>query len=223
MDPTTYYIEGLLRQSSAAYARQYLGIQDASGYNLLTDFNSSVVYGGYFVNRTPLWQDVRIPMSSLRAGAGAPSAQNFIVSGPITIRAYQFRNGFTERLEFELQIPHGLNESATYGVRLHVHWSCQSITSPNTVGWFVDAAVGDINGVLGGAATYGPATGLTTVGYQHIVTPIHTFTGLHDSGLIVGNIYRDIADSYANNDVFGLSLDAHYVVQKAGSLDEMGD
>lgn len=208
----TYYIEGLMRQGNAALARAYLGLG-----------STDAVTFAYVTNSTPLWQDVRIPMSSLRAGAGAPSAQNFIVSGPITIRAYQFRNAFTERLEFELQIPHGFNESAIYGVRLHVHWSCQSATSPNTVGWFVDAATGDINGVLGGAATYGPATGLTTVPFQHIVTPIHTFTGLHESALIVGNVYRDIGDGYAGNDVFGLSLDAHYVVQKVGSLDEMGD
>lgn len=221
METDTYYINGLRRQASAAYAREYLGIQDAAGNNLLTNFDASVVTGGYFVNMTPLWNDVRIPMSSLRPGATAPSPQNFITSGPITIRAYQFRNAFTERLEFELQVPHGYNSNPIYGVRLHIHWSCQSATSPNHVGWFVDAATGNINGVLGGAQTYGPVTGLTTVPFQHIVTTIHTFTGLNESALIIGNLYRDVADTYSGNDVFGLSLDAHYVVQQAGSTEEV--
>lgn len=218
MEPT-YYIDGLLRQSSALYARQYLGIQDAAGHNLLTDFNDSVVNVGYVVQNTPLWNDVRIPMSSLRPGATAPSPQAFVG----TIRAYQFRNGFTERLEFELQLPHGMNESSIYGVRLHVHWSCQSATSPNTVGWFVDYTVTNIDSTFPASATVGPVTGLTTAPLQHVVTPIHTFTGYHESAVIVGNLYRNVADSYAGNDVFGLSLDAHYVTQKTGSLDEFGD
>lgn len=218
---SSYYIEGLLRQASAAYARQYLGIQDAAGNNLLTNFDSSVITAGYVVNTTPLWNDVRIPMSSLRAGSGAPSPQNFVG----TVRAYQFRNGFTERLEFELQAPHGFNEGSTYGLRLHVHWSCNSATTPNTVGWKVDAIVSNIGDPAGfsGPLTYGPVTGLTTVANEHVITSIHTFTGLKDSALIVGNIYRDIGDTYAGNDVFGLSLDAHYAVQQVGSLDEFGD
>lgn len=207
---TSYYIEGLLRQANAAYARAYLGIG-----------TSDVLTVGYVVNTIPLWNDNRIPMSSLRTGAAAPSAQNFVG----TIRAYQFRNGFTERLEFELQAPHGFNESATYGLRLHVHWSCNSATTPNTVGWKVDATVSNIAAPAGFSApvTYGPATGLTTVANEHVITPIHTFTGLTDSALIVGNIYRDIGDTYAGNDVFGLSIDAHYVIEKSGSLDEFGD
>lgn len=207
---TSYYIEGLLRQSNAAYARKYLGLGP-----------SDVVTFGHVINGIPLWNDVRIPMSSLRVGSGNPQAQNFIG----TIRAYQFRNGFTERLEFELQAPHGFNESSTYGLRLHVHWSCNSATSPNTVGWKVDVTVSNIGDLSGFSApvTYGPVTGLTTVANEHVITSIHTFTGLKDSALIVGNIYRDIGDSYAGNDVFGLSLDAHYVVESAGSLDEFGD
>lgn len=206
----TYYLRGLFRQGNAPLARDYLGFHDAQGVPI-----------SYLIQDTPVWNDVRIPMSSLRPGATAPSPQNFIVSGPITIRAYQFRNGFTERLEFELQVPHGFNENPIYGVRLHIHWSCQSATSPNTVGWFMDAATGNIGGVLGGAATYGPVTGLTTVPYQHVVTSIHTFTGLHESALIIGNLYRNVADTYAGNDVFGLSLDAHYVVQQLGSIEEI--
>lgn len=213
----TYYLRGLFRQGNSTLARRYLGIQDSNGYNLLTNFDSSVVNVGYIVQNTPVWNDVRIPMSSLRAGAGAPSPQNFMG----TIRAYQFRNGFTERLEFELQVPHGFNQNPLYGIRLHVHWSCSSITSPNTVGWFVDATVANIGAVFSAPQTYGPATGLTTVGNQHVVTSIVTFTGLTESAVIVGNVYRNIADTYAGNDVFGLSLDAHYVVQQLGSPSEI--
>lgn len=210
---TSYYIEGLLRQANAAYARKYLGLG-----------NTDVVNFGYVVNTIPLWTDVRMPMSTLRNPAGGPTAANFIVLGGITIRAYRFAAGATEKLEFELQTPHGLNESATYGVRLHVHWSSNLATSPNTVGWKVDAVISNIGDLAGfsAPATFGPGTGLSTVPNEHVVTPIHTFTGLKDSALIVGSIYRNSADTYANP-VFGLSLDAHYVVEKVGSLDEFGD
>lgn len=204
-------MEGLLRQANAAYARTYLGLGA-----------SDVVTFGYVKNTTPLWQDVRIPMSSTRPGASAPTASAFIGN----TRAYRWDNaGPVQSLEWELQAPHGFNEAATYGLRLHVHWTAGSMTSPNVVEWNVEVVVADINGAFPGVTNTYSATGLTAVAFQHIVTPIHTFTGLHDSAVIVGRIYRSIGggDTYAGNDVFGLSLDAHYVVQEAGSLDEFGD
>lgn len=208
----SYYIDGLLRQANAAYARKYLGLG-----------SDDAVTFGYVTNTTPLWNDVRIPMASVRPGINAPTAQPFRPTGVGSIQAYRFNDGVTQRLEFELQVPHGFNESNAYGVRLHVHWSCGLSSPAAAVGWFVDATVADLGSAYPAPTTYGPANLVPTGAFVHMMTSIHTFTGLHESAVIVGNIYRDSADAYAGNDVFGLSLDAHYAFQKAGSLLETGD
>lgn len=219
---TTYYTDGLLRQASAAECRKYLGIESPTSGGTV-DLDESVVHLGYIVQRTPLWQDVRIPLASTRPAANAPQADPFIGN----TRAYRWDNaGLVRSLEWELQAPHGFNEAAAYGLRLHLHWTCASnMTGLGVVEWNVETVVADINTTFPGATTTYTATGATTAAYQHVITPLHAFTGLHDSAIIVGRLYRSIAggDTYAGNDVFGLSLDAHYVVEQTGSLDEVGD
>jgi hypothetical protein len=204
MGPATYYIEGLFRQANAAYAREYLGITDANGA---------------IIQDPPLWNDVRIPMASMRPGAASATAQPWLGG----IRAYRFRQGTGDDLEFELQLPHGFNEDAAYGIRLHVHWYSAAATTPNTVHWNVEVAATSV-GLQYPAATntYGN-WGETTLARQHVLTSLHTFAGLHESAVIVGRIYRSgIHDTYAG-DVFGLSLDAHCPIKSFGSFDEMGD
>lgn len=206
----TYYIRGLFRQGNAPLARDYLGFHDTNGVPI-----------SYLIQDTPVWNDVRIPMSSVRPGVGAPTAQPFQPTGVGSLRAYRFNRGVTQRLEFELQVPHGTNEDPIYGVRLHVHWACGLSSPAAAVGWFVDASVADIGFNFPAPTTHGPATTTPTVAFRHLVTNIHTFTGLHDSAVIVGNIYRNAADAYLGDDVFGLSLDAHYVVQRLGSIEDL--
>jgi hypothetical protein len=208
----TYYIDGLLRQPSAQYARRYLGLEDDSGG----------LTCNYLVQNTPTWNDVRIPMASMRQGSAAPTLDDFVALAT-PIRAWKFKNGATEQLEFELQVPHGITDDAAYGVRLHIHWSCQSATGANKVGWYIAATYANIGEVFGPSVTYGPGTGATTTPYEHVVTPVHTLTGLKESAVIVGKIWRDPADTYAGNDVFGLSLDAHCASIQLGSIEEIPD
>ena len=210
MGPATYYIEGLFRQANAAYAREYLGIGPNDVLNI-----------GYIVQNIPLWNDVRIPMSSTRPSvASAPVATPF--QG--TVYAYRWDNPGAQRsLYFEIQIPHGFNQDPAYGIRLHIHWSCASnMSGLGVVEWGVEATTANIAGAFGGTLTY-YGTGATTQAYQHVVTPINTFTGLTESAVIVGRLFRSDAggDTYAGNDVYGLSLDAHYVVQQTGSTEEI--
>lgn len=210
---TSYYIEGLLRQANAAYARKYLGLG-----------NTDVVNFGYVVNNTPLWNDIRIPLASTRQGAGGNAPVASVLRGGAY--AYRWDNaGNIRTLQWEMQLPHGFNEDAAYGFRLHVHWTAGNITSPNSVEWNVEVAVADLGGVFPVATNTYTAAGMTTAAFEHVYTPLHTFTGLHESAMIVGTLWRSIGggDTYAGNDVFGLSLDAHYAFQKAGSLLETGD
>jgi hypothetical protein len=206
----TYYVKGLLRQGNAQLAREYLGFNDPEG-----------VHVGYIIQDTPLWNDVRIPMASLRPNPVSAPVTDTFVGGSTRAWRWQSAGPNPRRLDFELQIPHGLNESPIYGVRLHIHWACGLASPAAGVGWYVDATVGNIGATFGAPITYGPATRVPTGPFAHMVSGVHTFTGLTESAVIVGNIYRDIADAYAGDDVFGLSLDAHYVVQQSGSPEEI--
>lgn len=215
MPLTTYYIDGLLRQASAEEARRYLGIGGP-----LIDLGSSVLQVGYVVQNTPLWNDVRLPMSSVRPGINAPPATSFVAG---SLRAYQFTNNATQRLEFELQIPHGFNEGASLGIRLHVHWACGLANAAAGVVWKADVSVANLGSAFPAPTTYTSNPLVPTGAFHHMLSPIHTFTGYHESAVMVGNVYRDSTDAYTGDDVFGLSLDAHYPFQKAGSVAEAGD
>lgn len=206
----SYYIEELLRQPSAATARKYLGLG-----------SDDAVTFGYVTQNTPLWNDIRIPMTSMRVGASGITFTNF--RG--TIRAALFTNAppAAADMEFEIQLPHGFNEDHSLGIRLHLHWSSNPATGANTVQWNVETSVADLNGVFTTPTITYSAIGQTQQAYQHIFTPIHTFTGLHESAVILGRIYRGgVGDTFGNN-VWGLSLDAHYAFRSAGSLLETGD
>lgn len=204
----TYYISGLMRQGSAALARKYLGLG-----------SDDVVTFGYVNNSTPLWNDVRIPMTSMRPGASGITFTNF--RG--TIRAALFRAASTDEMEFEIQLPHGLNEDPSLGIRLHLHWSSNPGTGASAVRWNVETSFADLNSVFSTPTVTYSAIAQNPIAYQHIFTPIHTFTGLHESAVILGRIYRGGAGDTFGNDVWGLSLDAHYAFQRAGSLLETGD
>lgn len=228
MELDTYYMNGLRRQASAAHARQYLGIEDASGNNLLTNFDASVVTGGYFVNTTPLWNDVRIPLSGAGPGTSPPDFTTNFVGG---IKVWRFVNAAPEKsLHWELQLPHGFNKDPAFGVRLHLHWGSPTNISAaaQVVEWNIEISISDlpgqfhsVAGVVGATTTY-TVTGATTATFQHTEVDLATITGLGDSAMIIGRLYRGVGagDTYAGSDVFALSLDAHYVFQQAGTLQE---
>lgn len=214
----TYYIDGLHRQASAPYARQYLGIENANGENLLTNFGSARVDLGYIVQSVPTWNDERTPLAALRANpAASPDWDPFI--GNLYAWRWDRGGGLDKRLDFELQIPHGINTDPTYGFRMHLHWSCGMAAASAAVGWYLEASIAALGTVFPAPTLYGPFNGTPTIANQHIATGLYTFTGFTDSAVILGSIYRDRTDDYTGNDVFGLSLDGHYVVQQLGSLE----
>lgn len=217
METDTYYINGLRRQASAAYARQYLEIQDAAGNNLLTNFDNFPVTVGYIIQNTATWQDVRIPLASTRPGANAPVASAFIGG----TRAYRWDNGAPEKsLEFGIEVPDGINPDPIYGLKLHLHWTCGSnMTGLGVVQWNVEVTSASVHGIFGATNVYS-GTDATTAAFEHRHVELHTFSGLDESAMIIGRLYRTVggADTYAGNDVFGLSIDLHYVAQQLGGL-----
>lgn len=220
----TYYIEGLMRQGNAALARKYLGLG-----------SDDVATFGYVVNSTPLWQDVRIPLSGTGPGSQPPTFNTDFLPG---IRTWRFNN-IGDGLHTELQLPHGFNKSTALGIRLHVHWSAQTNIAAlaQRVGWSVDISAAnlhsssnlDADGVFQAAATY-TGFGATTAAFKHMETDLVTLTkpylaslvDLQDSAVLLIHIYRSSGapNNYAGNDVFGISLDAHYVAQQMGSVSE---
>lgn len=213
----TYYIEGLMRQGNAALARKYLGLGD-----------TDIVTFGYTKNSTPLWNDVRIPLSGAGPGTSPPDFTTNFIGG---IKAWRFVNAAPAKsLHFELQLPHGFNQTAGLGIRLHLHWSSPTNIAAlaQVVEWNLEIAIANLNaqfhsvaGVVGATTTY-TATGATSSTYQHVETDFVNLSGMTDSGIVVGRLSRSVGagDTYGGDDVFALSLDAHYTFLQAGSTTE---
>lgn len=224
----TYYIAGLQRQASAQYARRYLGIENANGEVILTNFDNSVITAGYVNNQTPLWNDVRVPLSGAGPGTSPPDFTTDFIGG---VKAWRFVNAApVKSLHWEIQLPHGFNKDPALGIRIHLHWSSPTNIAAlgQVVEWNMEIAVADLGsrfasvpGVVGTTTTF-TKTGATSATYQHVETDLATLVGYQDSAVIVGRLYRGVGagDTYTGNDVFALSMDAHYPIQTAGSLTE---
>lgn len=202
----TYYTRGFLRKSSAPACCRYLKIQNTAGEMIATRF----------VQSQPGWDDIRIPLSS----TGRPSTNPAqLITFYNNVMAWKFSGTTNESVMFELQLPHGLNTD--YPGRLHIHWSNINGLVTGVV-WRVEITRAIIGGTFGAPAPYASAAQDITGPYAHMLAEIAELTNLHESEVIVGRLYRDSAVGSDEN-VFGLSLDLHYVRESLGSINETGD
>jgi hypothetical protein len=172
---------------------------------------------------TPEWDDVRIPLASTRAGAAAPTATTWIG----TTRGWAFDAGTENSMEFELQIPHGISTNDAYGLRMHLHWSSLAIGAgaATNVVWGIEYNFANPSQVFPATSTTVLVTNGIDVARAHRIATMFTLTGIKESGVMVGRIYRAAASGSDTHTAvaFPLSLDAHYPRIRFGSTNEMGD
>jgi hypothetical protein len=171
----------------------------------------------------PSWDDVRISLGTL----SSPSAQPDKINPCGGLNVYGFDDSSTEQLDFQLQIPHGIETNNAYGVRLHLHWSgSTAVTPPNSnVVWGVEWTLANpfenfFTTTITNRVTNGLAAATT-----HMVVPLVTFTNYVESCVVVGRLFREggnAGDTYVG-DACGLSLDAHFGRIRLGSDNEFGD
>jgi hypothetical protein len=172
------------------------------------------------VYSSPVWDDVRIPMSSLRSGVTPPTAKEFIGG----IRAWAFDKAVDDMLEGELQVPHGVNTN--YYIALHLHYAVtNAATTTNGVVWGIEYTKANPNRVFNSPSVTTIITNFPGTNLLHKVVSVVNVSNCTDSAVIMVRLYRDadnLGDTH-DDDAYALSLDAHFVRWRPGSLNENGD
>lgn len=177
------------------------------------------------------WQDLRLGVASMRVGAAAPVARAFMGAG---VRAYAFDKNTDNEVEFEMQLPHGIDTNDLVlpnGLAFHLHWSATNApgTGPNSglsnVVWGLEYTFASVGGVYGATTTL-YATNRINTNWHHILSEFHHITNVvKESAVFVGRLFRD-ADNASDefpDDAYALSIDIHYPLRRFGSTNELGD
>ena len=200
-------------------------IASATGPLVLTNDTRSLVLSnvaitGSLILSNTTWDDLRIPMSTARAGASVPN-YSVLTNG---VYAWHFVDGQTDTLFFETQLPHTYATGSD--LRPHIHWT-PTTSSTNSVVWAFEYTVTSIHSNFPATVTM-TATASCDVAMKHYITSFGTITGtgLRPSAVLVGRISRlgtDDADTFTG-DAVPLSLDIHFQQDKVlGSNDEIPD
>jgi hypothetical protein len=141
-----------------------------------------------------------------------------------TTRAYAFYEAIAGQ---ENELFSTLQMSHTYklgtNISCHMHWTCGTTNTTANVTWAIEVSKSDLYYVFPASTTYKKSQ-VCGVAYNETLTDfgsIGTFNGV--SGIGVFRIFRNsanVTDTYAGNDVFGLSLDCHYQKDSPGSRTE---
>lgn len=171
----------------------------------------------------PLWDDVRIPVSSLSSPSSQPGRVTY--RGGLTV--YGFDDASTEQLSFELQWPHGLDTNNAYGIRIHLHWTAtNAIAGANSnVVWGMEYSWANPFQAFNTTTITNLYTNGLIAPHIHCIVPMVTITNIKESGVLIGRLFREGGnggDTFAG-DALGISLDAHYPRLQMGSHGEFGD
>lgn len=221
----TVWSRMFMTNNTAAQGRTHLGVDQGAtntgSINQVLQHDSSRSYwtGTPTVSSLTItqaaWDDVRIPMASVRLGASAPDYATFKGS----TRVIRWNDSGEKSVEWEVQVPHGLNTNNVYGVKLHLHWT-SAVATTGAV-WAVEWVAANPGAAYGNSVT-NKITATNTLAYKHTITGLLTLSNLVESAVVVGRLWRDTTDT-STDDLYGLSLDAHYVRRQLGSAAEMGD
>lgn len=172
------------------------------------------------------WDDVQID-SFTKKGSADPSLKTWLSA----FELYQFGGAAPNKiLYFWKQLPHQWVVGTP--IRPHVHW----VTDSGAVGavkWSMDYTIQNVGSVFPAAANKnnnvcvcGDTTLITNKHYITALGEIAT-TGLKESAMIIGRLFRDAADTTNDtfaNDALLLELDLHVLKRVSpGSIAEYGD
>jgi hypothetical protein len=174
---------------------------------------------GVTATESVYWDDLRVPLSSTRIGATSPTIRTFMGN----TRAWGFDAGTAQMMEFETQIPHGI--STNYGIRPHLHWTLMDgAGGASNVVWGLEVTIANGGAVFPSTTTY-YMTNTCGTNFFHTKGAFPELTGLKESAVVVGRLFRDAANASDNVAVeaFPLSLDWHVPKVRLGSVAEYGD
>jgi hypothetical protein len=174
------------------------------------------INGKIILNNT-VWDDMLVDLTSARVGILNPPT---LTAFKNTTYIYAFANVISNQ-EQDLVISKQMSHSYKLGtdINFHLHWSCGT-TSNNNVTWGLEVTKANLNGVFGNTVTY-YITQACGNAYIHNLADFRSIGSFNDlSGIAIMRLFRNsgnTSDNYAGDDVFAISLDAHYQRDSLGS------
>ena len=173
---------------------------------------------GHFNNDGIIWEDVRVPVTSIRIGAAKiPGFETFLT----TLGILWFADNAEEQAYFAVQMPHGYKEGSD--LFPHVHWTVAS-TNAGQVDWFLTYTWSNRFDSFPAETTITMPGTSSEVANQHLRTDDITMdgTGKKFSNMLVCRISRD--GGQGNDTLVGdaglLEVDFHYNADSLGSREE---
>lgn len=171
----------------------------------------------------PRWEDLRIPLTTTRAAANAPTFTQFRDDGAGS--AGVFSSSFSavaiEQLFFIAQLPHYYKQGTN--IRPHIHWSPSDAAAGNVV-WGLEYSVQNpANAPFGLTTAIGVIQAAAGVAFQHqrASFPEINGSGFRISALIIGRIFRNTVGNTYGSAAFAHDLDFHFQIDNIGSNNEI--
>lgn len=139
-------------------------------------------------------------------------------SGSVGVYGYGFDSGAEEEILFSMQVPYDWKEGTD--LEIHIHW-CASDANSGSVVWGLETEWQDIGGTYSTSSQVTSTNAVSGTAFLHQLSDIVTLDGSGHtgvSGIVLGRLFRNggaTADDYGA-DAIGLSLDAHYQINKLG-------
>ncbi len=235
---------GMFDDDVAVYLKVYVG--DATGDMTALSPNSKITSAAYVMNNqtqkivltnwaaiyggatnvivmtgaplltTPVWDDIRVPLDVANSSL-YPGYKQLGTSG---LYLYDFDKTKTESLNFTCQIPHTYKQGTA--LRPHIHWTTKYAGGGNVV-WGLEYQVKWIGQQYSSttSTTILSTNAVPAATYTHAldVLPIIPGTGLKESAILIGRVFRagaNPADTYGS-DATMIEIDFHFEVEKMGT------
>lgn len=193
----------------------------------IVDLNSrvdNIVFGTTLDNKyrrkLTLWEDMRIPGSSVQRGASAPDLDPFLAAGDLLIN--RFDGGVTtNQIYFQVQMSH--THKLGTAIWPHVHWVPVDANAGN-VYWQLEYSWANINEAFPASTTIGIADAAAGVAWTHQLASFAIIEKADTtvSSMLVCRLFRDPtngADTYGS-DAGLLEFDLHFENDMLGSRSE---
>jgi hypothetical protein len=187
-------------------------IGDASNYTTI-EADGTVEFNG----DATVWDDLRIPGSSVQKGASAPDLGTFLGSGNLLVNRFD-GNATTEQIYFTAQLPHSYKQGSD--IYPHIHWTPTDGNAGN-VKWQLEYSWQNINGTFSGTTTLTVTDSTDSTAWKHLLAPFSAITGTSKtiSSMLVCRLFRDPSDG---DDTYGsdaalLEIDFHFEIDTVGS------
>ena len=169
-----------------------------------------------FNGAATVWEDQQIDIGAVRL----PASESADIVEYLSGLAIKFTNAQTNRVSFNMQIPHARKDDSA--IEFHVHVTPGTSTNAGNVRWEFEYEWENIDGVYGSSTTVNQTQAMDGTAHKHQYEDIATLTGTGKSSIssiLICTLTRlgsDALDTFTG-DVYAVGIDFHIEKNMVGS------